>query len=130
MCKDISNVPLTTRYLSIAWTKARGSILTGPPFHCFTFAQSGCLCNWHFNWCVLKNFKACDPLLREKLKIICEKKLFYYFHNIYQLKQKIMQVLNFWKHKETLTSTVNDKVRNLRYSEKDIINDYACMIWK
>lgn len=66
-------IPLTTRYLSMAWTKARGSIFTGPPFHCFTLAQSGCLCSWHFNWCVLKNFKAWDPLLREKLKIIYEK---------------------------------------------------------
>lgn len=72
---NIRQIPLTTRYLSMACTKARGSIFTGPPFHCFTLAQSGCLCSWHFNWCVLKNFKACDPLLREKLKIICEKKL-------------------------------------------------------
>lgn len=55
-------VPLTTRYLSMACTKAKGSILTGPPFHCLTLVQSGCLCSWHFSWWVLKNLSACEPL--------------------------------------------------------------------
>lgn len=57
-----THTPRTTRYLSIACTSARGSILTGPPFHCFTLVQSGCLCSWHFSWCVLKNFSAWEPL--------------------------------------------------------------------
>lgn len=39
--------PLTTRYLSIACTNAKGSILTVPPFHCFKFVQSGCRCKLH-----------------------------------------------------------------------------------
>lgn len=46
----------------MACTKARGSIFTGPPFHCFTLVQSGCLCSWHLSWCVLKNFRAWEPL--------------------------------------------------------------------
>lgn len=54
--------PLTTRYLSMACTRARGSIFTGPPFHCLTLVQSGCLCSWHLSWCVLKNFSAWEPL--------------------------------------------------------------------
>lgn len=57
-----SHSPLTTRYLSMACTRARGSIFTGPPFHCLTFVQSGCLCSWHLSWCVLKNFSAWEPL--------------------------------------------------------------------
>lgn len=65
-CKHSANVsPLTTRYRSMACTRARGSIFTGPPFHCLTLVQSGCLCSWHLSWCVLKNLSAWDPLRRE-----------------------------------------------------------------
>lgn len=59
-------IPLTTRYLSMACTRAKGSILTGPPFHCLTLVQSGCLCSWHFSWWVLKNLRACEPLQTQK----------------------------------------------------------------
>lgn len=126
----LGKVPLTTRYLSIACTKARGSILTGPPFHCFTFAQSGCLCNWHFNWCVLKNFKACDPLLREKLKIICEKKLFYYFQNQHNTNKRQYK-LHFLKtqNKHVLTSYVksSQQFKLLSESYYKVRNQRRCV---
>lgn len=41
--------PLMMRYLSIACTRARGSILTAPPFHCFNVVQEGCFCSKHWN---------------------------------------------------------------------------------
>ena len=47
-------------YLSIAWTSAKGSILTSPPFQDLRLVQSGCLWRLHFKWCVLKNLKV-DP---------------------------------------------------------------------
>ena len=42
-------------YLSIAWTSAKGSILTSPPFQDLRLVQSECLWRAHFKWCVLKN---------------------------------------------------------------------------
>ena len=53
--------PRITKYFSMAWTRASGSILTVPPFHCLTVLQDGCRCKLHLSWCVLKKRKAEVP---------------------------------------------------------------------
>lgn len=85
---DLDNISCDT-HLSMAWTKAKGSIRTTPPFHCFRLVHDGWRLRSHWK----KKFRLALPLM--KIMFIC----IYYYQAAKMLSRKLCKCIARYLHR-------------------------------